>query len=90
MWCLIVSIPDICPLSYFLYPETFSDPNLSKFILKLRNPDFLTQLTLDAAKILYTESIVAEELGSLELFSREYIYRIHVKRVVALKRVSKT
>ena len=30
------------------------------------------------------------ELGLLELYTREYIYRIHVRRVVALKKISNT
>ena len=36
--------------------------------------------------ILNIEKIDSVELGLLELYTREYIYRIHVRRVVALKR----
>ena len=32
------------------------------------------------------EKIDSVELGLLELYTREYIYRIHVRRVVALKK----
>ena len=64
--------------------------SLSHHILKLTGPDFLTQLTLDVSVILNIEKIDSVELGLLELYTREYIYRIHVRRVVALKKISNT
>ena len=76
----------------FVTEKLSTIPILTKYIHKLRNPDFLAQLTLDVAKILDTDSTISGELWSLELFSREYIYRIHdiVKQVIALKKVSTT
>ena len=72
-----------------IYIEKLSTiTSLSHHILKLTDPDFLTQLTLDVSVILNIEKIDSVELGLLELYTREYIYRIHVRRVVALKKIS--
>ena len=74
-----------------IYIEKLSTiASLSHHILKLTDPDFLTQLTLDVSVILNIEKIDSVELGLLELYTREYIYRIHVRRVVALKKISNT
>ena len=39
--------------------------------------------------ILDVDKIDSVELGLLEFNTREYIYRIHVRQVVALKKISK-
>ena len=69
-----------------IYIEKLSTiTSLSHHVLKLTDPDFLTRLTLDVSVILNIDKIDSGELGLLELYIREYIYRIHVRRVVALK-----
>ena len=74
-----------------IYIEKLSTiTSLSHHILKLTDPDFLTQLTLDVSVILNIEKNDSVELGLLELYTREYIYKIHVRRVVALKKFSNT
>ena len=58
-----------------IYIEKLSTiTSLLHHILKLTDPDFLTQLTLDVSVILNIEKIDSVELGSLELYTREYIY----------------
>ena len=65
-----------------------TSPILSdQYIQSLRNPEFLTQLTLDATVIPGLEECDSEGLGSLELCTREYIHKIYVRRIVALKRI---
>ena len=54
-------------------------------ISRLRNPDLLTQLTLDVSWYINKENFDSKELGSFELNTREYLHRLHVKRVVALR-----
>ena len=49
-----------------------------ELILQLENPEILTQLTLDASVIIGTTKLDFEKLGSRELYTREYIYRIHM------------
>ena len=73
-----------------LYIEKLeTSPILSdQYIQSLRNPEFLTQLTLDATVIPGLKECDSEGLGSLELCTREYIHKIHVRRIVALKRIS--
>ena len=74
-----------------IYIEKLSTiTSLSHHVLKLTDPDFLTQLTLDVSVILNIDKNDSVELGLLELYTREYIYRIHVRRVVALKKISNT
>ena len=70
------------------YIEKLStNPILSaQHILPLQNPAFLTQLTLDISVIIDIEKLDSEELGSLELYTPEYVFRLHVRRVVALKK----
>ena len=55
-----------------------------ELILQLENPEILTQLTLDASVIIDTTKLTFEKLGSLELYTREYIYRIHMRRLVVV------
>ena len=56
-------------------------------IANLQN--FKLDITFDLGHvILNIEKIDSVELGLLELYTREYIYRIHVRRVVALKKRS--
>ena len=56
-------------------------------ISRLRNPDLLTQLTLDVSRCIDIENFDSEELGSFELYTREYLHRLHVKRVVTLRKL---
>ena len=44
-------------------------------ISRLRNPDLLTQLTLDVSWYINIENFDSEELGSFELYTREYLHR---------------
>ena len=55
---------------------------------QLQNPDFLTCVTLDASCVIDFSNLDPEKLGSLELYTREYINRIHIRRVVALKKIA--
>ena len=55
---------------------------------QLQNPDFLTCVTLDASCVIDYSNLDLEKLGSLELYTREYINRIHIRRVVALKQIA--
>ena len=41
-------------------------------IQQLNEPEFLTQLTLDASKVIDIEKLREEQLRSLELYTREY------------------
>ena len=57
-------------------------------IQSLQNPEFLTQLTLEVTVIPDLEECDSEGLGSRELCTsttREYIHKIHVRPIVALK-----
>ena len=74
-----------------IYIEKLSmTTTLSHHVHILTDPDFLMHLTLDVLVILNVDKIDSVELGLLELNTREYIYRIHVRRVVALKKISNT
>lgn len=65
------------------------NPALSNVkISQFQDPEFLTQLTLDASALINFENIDKEQLGSLELCTREYIHRIHVRRIRELKRIA--
>lgn len=57
-------------------------------IQQLNEPVILTQLTLDASIVINIENLSEDQLGSLELYTREYIYRIHRKRIAALRQLS--
>ena len=73
-----------------VYIEKLStSPILSdNHISRLKNPDFLTQLTLDESWFIDKENFDCEELVSIELYTREYLHRLHhVKRVVALRKL---
>ena len=54
----------------------------------IKDPEFLTQLTLDASAVLDKEQFDKITWGLLELLTREYIHRIHHKRLAELKRLS--
>ena len=54
----------------------------------MKDPEFLTQLTLDASAVLDKEQFDKITWGLLELLTREYIHRIHHKRLAELKRLS--
>ena len=54
----------------------------------IKDPEFLTQLTLDASAVLDKEQFDNITWGLLELLTREYIHRIHHKRLAELKRLS--
>ena len=54
----------------------------------LLNPELLTQLVLDASAIARKETSREEILDALELHSREYLYRIHQRRIANLKLLS--
>ena len=71
-----------------LHREMSTSPILSDdHISRLKNPDLLTQLTLDVSQCVDIENFDSEELGSFELYTREYIHRLHVKRVVASRKL---
>ena len=46
---------------------------------------FLTQLTLDASAVLEMEQIDKDTRGLLEPYTREYVLKIHSKRLTVLK-----
>ena len=54
----------------------------------MNDPEFLTQLTLDASAVMEIEQCDRDNWGLLELQTREYIYKIHHKRLSELKRLS--
>ena len=56
---------------------------------QVQSPEFLTQLTLDASAVLDIEQCEKDIWGLLELQTREYISKIHHKRISELKRLSK-
>ena len=55
---------------------------------QVQSPEFLTQLTLDASAVLDIEQCEKDIWGLLELQTREYISKIHHKRISELKRLS--
>ena len=55
---------------------------------QVQNPEFLTQLTLDASAVLDIEQCEKDIWGLLELQTRENISKIHHKRISELKRLS--
>ena len=59
-----------------------------EYVCQLRELDFLTQLTLDCSVFVDLQILGPEKLGLLELYSREYIYIIRIKRLVALRHIS--
>ena len=81
-----------CPFSETgrsVYIEKLStSPILSDgHISRLKNPDFLTQLTLDVSRCIDIKNLDCKELGSFELYKRKYFHRLHVKRVMALRKL---
>ena len=59
---------------------TDSEILTDEYVCQLREPEFLTQLTLDCSVCVDIQIIGPEKLGLLELYLREYIYIIHIKR----------
>ena len=55
---------------------------------QIKDPEFLTQLTLDASAVLDKEQFDNITWGLFELLTREYIHRIYHKRLAELKRLS--
>ena len=55
--------------------------------LQIYDPEFLTQLTLDASAVLLKEQFDIDTWGLLELQTREYIHKIHHRRLAELKRL---
>ena len=72
-----------------VYIENLSTcPILSdQHISRLKNPDYLTQLTRDVSRIVNVDTFDTEELGPFGLYTRENLHRLHVKRVVALRKL---
>ena len=64
-----------------------SSPTLYSWFT-VNNPEFLTQLTLDVSAVLEIEQCDQENWGLLKLQTREYINKIHHKRLTELKRLS--
>ena len=56
----------------------------------LQNPETLTQLVLDASAVIETQKRQSEILDKIELHTREYIYKIHQKRIAKLKQISQS
>ena len=56
----------------------------------LQNPETLTQLVLDASAVIETQKRQPEILDKIELHTREYIYKIHQKRIAKLKQISQS
>ena len=56
--------------------------------IQLQDPVFLTQLTLDCSRCVDIRAWDSNKLGLLELYSREYIYAVHMKRLRALRTIS--
>ena len=54
----------------------------------IKDPEFLTKLTLDASVVLDKGQFDNITWGLLELLTREYIHRIHHKRLAEFKRLS--
>ena len=57
-------------------------------IRQLRDPEFLTQLTLDCSVCVDLKTLDSRKLGLLEQYSREYIHTLHIKRFVTLRQIS--
>ena len=55
---------------------------------QVNDPEFLTQLTLDASAVIEIEQCDGDNWRLLELQTREYIHKIHHKRLSELKRLS--
>ena len=53
----------------------------------LQNPDTLTKLVLDASAVIETHKRQAEILDTIELHTREYVYKIPQKRIANLKQI---
>ena len=87
---------------HFISECLFLNPERSDYIEKLLtnsalrfiprpqiyDPEFLTQLTLDASAVLVKEQFDIDTWGLLEIQTREYIHKIHHRRLAELKRLS--
>ena len=87
---------------HFVSECFFLSPERSAFIEKLlknpalqhiprsqfQDPELLTQLTLDAPVLLDEEKVDKDSWGLLELQTREFIHKIHHKRLAELKRLA--
>ena len=83
---------------HFISECSFLSPERSAFIDKLlenpalqhipssqfQNSELVTQLTLDASVVLDKEKVDKDSLGLLELQTREFIHKIHHKRLLAV------
>ena len=90
------------PYQHFISECSFLNPERSAFIEKLlenpalqhipssqfQNPELVTQLTLDASVVLDKEKVDKDSWGLLELQTREFIHKIHHKRLSELKRLA--
>ena len=72
-----------------VYIEKLSENPALRDIPKsqLQNPEFLIRLTLDASVVLEKDHIDKDSWGLLELQTREFIHKIHHKRLSELKRL---
>ena len=70
------------------YCEKVSEILIDEYVCQLREPEFLTHLTFDCSVCVDLQILGPEKLGLLELYSREYIYIIDIKRLVALRQIS--
>ena len=87
---------------HFISECSFLNPERSAFIEKLlenpalqhipssqfQNTELVTQLTLDASVVLDKEKVDKDSWGLLELQTREFIHKIHHKRLSELKRLA--
>ena len=87
---------------HFVSECSFLNPERSAFIEKLlenpalqhipssqfQNPELVMQLTLDASVVLDKEKVDKDSWGLLELQTREFIHKIHHKRLSELKRLA--
>ena len=72
-----------------LYIKIQSNPVLNEKVnLFLNNPELLTQLVLDSSVLFDHGAVSSDVLDLLELHTREYIYKIHQRRVAKLKQIS--
>ena len=54
---------------------------------QLQDPEFLTQLTLDASALSSLKEIGEIQLGLLEFCTREFVFNIHNRKFAALKNI---
>ena len=72
-----------------LFEKIQNNPVLNEKVCGfLDNPASMTQLVLDSSALLENGSVQTDILDLLELHTREYIYKIHQRRVAKLKQIS--